>query len=129
MDLLARLRRSGRGALLFALFAVPGSCNFGKADIAQAPEHPTFDPDVKQVLADHCLLCHGDPPNRGAPSRFRLDVYNDVVGGPRGAFFEASDIIRTVDSGKMPPAALWGDGVGPNGKLVLDRWLADGAPP
>jgi hypothetical protein len=29
----------------------------------------------------------------------------------------------------MPPAAAWGDGVGPTGKQMLERWLTDGAPP
>jgi hypothetical protein len=116
-----------RAAVLFLLAMVP-ACNFSKADVAQVPDHPVFDPDVKQVLADHCLLCHGYPANRGAPSRFRLDVYDDV-NGVRGAHSEAGQIVNSVNGGEMPPAAAWGDGVGPNGKLLLQRWLADGAPP
>ena len=113
---------------VLGVLATSGGCNFGKADVAQAPEHPTFNPDVLQVLSDHCLLCHGYPANRGAPSRFRLDVY-DNTGGVRGAHSEAGQLVEAVNGGSMPPSALWGDGVGPNGKLVLQRWLDDGAPP
>ena len=29
---------------------------------------------------------------------------------------------------KMPPAAKWGDGVGPNGKKMLQNWQTDGYP-
>jgi hypothetical protein len=120
----------GRAAILLpvVLAATAAACNFSRADVAQVPDNPVFDPDVKQVLTDHCLLCHGYPANRGAPSHFRLDVYDDV-NGVRGAHAEAGEIVNAVNSGDMPPAAAWGDGVGPNGKLLLQRWLAHGAPP
>jgi hypothetical protein len=40
----------------------------------------------------------------------------------------ASAILEKVKDDEMPPAAAWGDGIGPNGKKLLERWLADGAP-
>jgi hypothetical protein len=103
------------------------ACSFSKADITTVPEHPTFEADVKPLLAEHCLLCHGYPAKRTAPTSFRLDVYDDTD-GVRGAKSEASRFVHSVEEDEMPPAAAWGDGVGPNGKKLLQNWLADGAP-
>jgi hypothetical protein len=47
----------------------------------------------------------------------------------RGAKSEANRFVHSVEENEMPPAAAWGDGVGPNGKKLLQNWLADGAPP
>ncbi len=102
------------------------ACSFGKADLATVPPHPTFEDDVKPFLADHCLLCHGYPATRGAPTTFRLDVYAaDVV---PGAYDERARFIQSNNNGKMPPGAAWGDGVGPNGKAMLQNWATDGYP-
>jgi hypothetical protein len=114
------------GALVCAtagLFA----CSFGKPDITTVPDHPSFATDVTPLLVDHCLLCHGYPAKRDAPGSFRLDVYDDTI--VPGAHSEADRFVRSVIDGKMPPAAAWGDGVGSNGKKLLQNWLADGAPP
>ena len=108
--------------------AIP-ACSLGKPDIATVPAHPTFELDVKPLLADHCLLCHSYPATRGAPTSFRLDVYDPPVGtSTPAAHQEASRFIQSIDSGKMPPSALWGDGVGPNGKALLQNWKTDGYP-
>jgi hypothetical protein len=106
---------------------VISACSFGKPDIATVPTHPTFEIDVKSLLADHCLLCHSDPATRGAPTSFRLDVYTSPDGLP-AAHQEASRFIQSIDNGKMPPSAKWGDGVGPNGKAMLQNWKTDGYP-
>jgi hypothetical protein len=103
------------------------ACSFGKPDIATVPAHPTFEIDVKPLLADHCLLCHGYPATRGAPTSFRLDVYTSPDSLP-AAYQEASRFIRSIQNGKMPPSAAWGDGVGPNGKAMLQNWASDGYP-
>jgi hypothetical protein len=108
-------------ALTFVL-ACSGACG-GVPDIASVPAQPTWTNDVQPLLADHCTLCHGSPPNRGAPADFRLDVYDDV-GSVRGAFSEASTIVHVVNSGAMPP----GGAMGPNGKALLQLWLTNGAP-
>jgi hypothetical protein len=115
------------GILLAMALAVP-ACSFGKPDIATVPAHPTFEIDVKPLLADHCLLCHSDPATRGAPTSFRLDVYTSPAGGLPAAFQEAGRSIRSIQNGKMPPSAAWGDGVGPNGKAMLRNWASDGYP-
>ncbi|HEY0838640.1 MAG TPA: hypothetical protein VGD74_00500 [Vulgatibacter sp.] len=125
------------------------ACDFSVPDIAEVPENPTWERDVKPLLADHCTLCHGSPPNRGAPGDFRLDVYDSpgrtvpLQGSRRGrddddddrgrdrlkgAYEMADDIVDEIEDGEMPPAAAWGDGVGPNGRAMLRRWLEQGAP-
>ena len=37
--------------------------------------------------------------------------------------------LAAVEDGEMPPAAKDGDGVGPNGLELLQRWVDQGAPP
>jgi hypothetical protein len=113
----------GLVAIALGLYA----CSFGKPDIATVPAHPTFEADVKPLLADHCLLCHGYPATRNAPTSFRLDVYKSPDGFP-AAYQEANRFVRSIQDDDMPPAAAWGDGVGPNGKKMLQNWAADGYP-
>lgn len=137
-----------RRTLAAASLAFAAACDFAVPDIDEVPENPTYERDVKPLLADHCLLCHGSPPNRGAPNDFRLDVYDfDGAGAQmqgsrrrrgrdddrdedrlKGAYEMADDIVDEVEDGEMPPAAAWGDGVGPNGRAMLRRWLEQGAP-
>ena len=127
-DLTARFSLPFLVAMFVSALAAP-ACSLGKPDIATVPAHPTFELDVKPLLADHCLLCHGYPATRGAPTSFRLDVYDPPVGtSTPAAHQEASRFIRSIDDGKMPPSALWGDGVGPNGKAMLHNWASDGYP-
>lgn len=103
------------------------ACNFAAPDIADVPDQPTFEQDVKPLFDDHCNLCHGTSPDRGAPSSFRLDAYDDTP-GKRGAASMAGRAVHAVEGDSMPPAAAWGDGVGPNGKKMLQRWIDQGAP-
>lgn len=125
-DIIAQ--RCARLAVVLAVTALAlSACSFGKPDIASVPAHPTFEIDVKPLLADHCLLCHGYPATRGAPTSFRLDVYTSPDGFP-AARQEAGRILSSINGGKMPPSAKWGDGVGPNGKAMLQNWAADGYP-
>jgi hypothetical protein len=125
-DLTARFFSLRPVAVVASALAI-SACSFGKPDIATVPAHPTFEIDVKPFLADHCLLCHSDPATRGAPTSFRLDVYTSPDGLP-AAHQEASRFIQSIDNGKMPPSAKWGDGVGPNGKAMLQNWKTDGYP-
>ncbi len=114
-----------RMAVLMAMGLV--GCTYAVSDIPPPPEHPTYGASVRAFLGDHCLVCHGSPPDRGAPSYFRLDVYADE-GGILGAGSMAQVVLGDVVHGTphtMPP----GDGVGPNGKQLISNWVADGAPP
>jgi hypothetical protein len=113
--------------LALALALAAPACSFGKPDIATVPAHPTFEIDVKPLFADHCLLCHGYPAKRNAPTSFRLDVYTSPDSLP-AAQAEGSRSVRSILNDHMPPSAAWGDGVGPNGKKMLQNWAADGYP-
>ena len=117
-----------RTCMVIGLALAASACSFSKPDIAIVPAHPTYQIDVHPLLADHCLLCHGYPATRRAPASFRLDVYTSPDGMP-AAYQEADRFIRSIQNGKMPPAASWGDGVGPNGKQLLQNWAADHYPP
>lgn len=112
-----------------AALALAG-CEYGIDDISadEVPDHPTWEANVRPLLHDHCTLCHGVPSKRGAPDEFRLDQYDDDEHGRSGARAMASSLVDEVKNDEMPPAAAWGDGIGPNGKKLLERWLADGAP-
>jgi mono/diheme cytochrome c family protein len=114
-------------AFAAAALVLATSCHYGVEDLARVPEQPTFNRDIYPLFADHCLVCHGSPPKRGAPTYFRLDVYHDVA-GVAGAKSMAAAALADVRSGKMPPAARAGDGVGPNGIAALQKWVDDGAP-
>jgi hypothetical protein len=116
-------------SLLFiaALAALAGSCSYGIRDIPSVPEEPTFNHDVYPLYADHCLLCHGSPPDRGAPAYFRLDTYDDST-GVAGAKRMAAAALDGIQSKKMPPAAKDGDGVGPNGLKMIELWVQNGMP-
>ncbi len=136
-----------------AIAGVGLACDFGVPDIEEVPENPTFYRDILPLYEDHCLLCHGNPPSRGAPKDVRLDVYEfvdakehhlDELGtrrdahaghhdpnakGPWGAKDMSLESLRLVEEGKMPPAARWGDGLGPNARKMLRRWVEQGSPP
>jgi hypothetical protein len=109
------------------LAALVGSCNYGISDIASVPDNPTFNRDVYPLFADHCLVCHGAHPDRGAPAYFRLDIYADAPSAS-GAKNMASSAISDIESARMPPAARSGDAVGPNGLQMLKNWVKNGRP-
>ena len=110
--------------LWMCLVACLPACSPAIQDIASVPEHPTYENNVRYFLADHCVLCHGSPPNRGAPATFRLDVYDVPNSTESGAFAMKDSISADANSGRMPP----GGGVGPNAKQMLANWVSDGAP-
>jgi hypothetical protein len=100
------------------------SCNAAVKDIYEVPANPTYDKDVRFYLADHCVWCHGSPPNRGAPSNFRLDVYDDSENPHiRGVHTMSNSILDSMED-EMPP----GGGLGPNGKEMIRIWVENGAP-
>jgi hypothetical protein len=112
-----------------ALLAATSSCGFAVRDIAAVPPQPTYSRDIRPILMDHCVLCHGLPSNHGAPTYFRLDRYGDTtVDGKmvQGAGGMSARIAARILKGDMPPAARWGDGVGPHGAAAINRWIEQG---
>jgi hypothetical protein len=114
-------------ASLLLTLATVASCHYASPDLVYVPDNPTYDRDVYPLFSDHCLLCHSHPPNRGAPSFFRLDVYGDTTDGALtilGANTYFGDrALGFIKDRRMPPAARDGEGVGPNGIEMLQRWL------
>lgn len=110
------------------LFLLVNACSIAVDDLSEVPLNPTYEKDILPYLADHCLLCHGSPSSRNAPSEFRLDRYEDTLtangGKVLGAANMAASLVGAVKSGVMPPEG----GIGPNGKQMLNNWLAAGAP-
>ena len=113
--------------LLSAIVAAAASCHYAASDLVYVPDHPGYEEDVHPLFADHCLVCHGRPADRGAPSSFRLDVYDDTD-GIAGAHTYGGSAVLDVESGRMPPAAKQGEGVGPNGLRMLQNWMNDEFP-
>ena len=107
--------------------AFSGSCSYSVNDISAIPDSPTYSRDVFPLYRDHCFVCHSSPPDRGAPSYFRLDVY-DTASGVAGAMGMASSALGDVTSKRMPPTAKGGEGVGPNGQAMLQKWVDNGTP-
>ena len=101
-----------------------------------AAERPSFNRDIRPILADACFQCHGaDEKQRKAG--LRLDVQEIafkpaesgataiVPGRP-----DASELLKRLlsgdDSVRMPPTAS-GKTIAPQQIETLKRWIADGA--
>ena len=82
--------------------------------------------DVREALATHCGLCHGDPPSFGAP--MPLVNFDDLhVPSPQDLtrpVFEAVADRLTAEVGVMPPDGSIDDA----SRELLLSWIADGAP-
>jgi hypothetical protein len=107
--------------------AALASCHYAAPDLVYVPDNPGYVEDVHPLFMDHCLVCHSHPPDRGAPSSFRLDVYDETDGIP-GAYVYGNVALSDIEQKRMPPAVQEGEGVGPNGELMLYLWVANGEP-
>lgn len=119
------------GSLLVGVIAAVSvsGCDFG-VPVDPSPVIPdgdaTWTNGIGTILVEHCGSCHGSPSRAGAPSTFRLDVYDaQDGGGVPGAKETASRVrARVVLQGTMPP----------DGNLdaaetdAIDRWVRAGAP-
>ncbi len=65
-----------------------------------APSQPTWTDDVAPILQANCIKCHGRNARSGAPSFFRLDVYEG-----RGAALMAPFVAERAHVKSMPPVA------------------------
>lgn len=111
--------------LLLPLAGCPGFGSGGPpGGLEEAVEHPTYVDDVKPILDANCIQCHTSPPNEGAPSTFRLDVY-ETEGDVLGAGDKADRIAARTESGTMPK----GGPPLPQAEVdTLAAWSDDGAP-
>lgn len=97
-----------------------------------AAEPVDFDRDVRPILADNCLTCHGFDANT-RQAGLRLDTAEGAYQKlPSGAFAivpgkpKQSTFIHRIDSGSMPPASS-GKKLTPAQIETLRKWVAQGA--
>jgi len=88
-----------------------------------APDRPTWEADVRPVVMANCARCHGYPAANGAPSTFRLDVYDSDVTNGRfmlGAAAMARFMCARVHlRGDMPPRDA---SMSERARDILARW-------
>jgi hypothetical protein len=96
-----------------------------------APEGISFNRDIRPLLSEHCFACHGpDPASR--QGELRLDTREGASGAgvilPGNA--AASELIARItsdDPEKMMPPPEARKRLKPEDKLLLSRWIDDGA--
>jgi hypothetical protein len=91
------------------------------------PANPTWEEDVKPILAANCVRCHRDEQQNGAPLTFRLDVCEDAGAKMGAAAVAGAALARTTNAAApMPPkpAAPLSD----RQTEVLENWIGNGAP-
>lgn len=110
-------------ALFFALAALAAA-----ACAPAAPANPTWEDDVKPILAANCVRCHRSPAVNGAPTNFRLDICEEA-GGVLGASDQVVRILaRGTSPGNLamppPPAAPLSD----RQIEIIQNWQVNGTP-
>ncbi len=81
---------------------------------ASAADAPSFQTDVKPVLKQFCVRCHGPKIQEG---RVRLDILNpDMVGGPDAEHWQHA--LNMVNLGDMPPVMRY------RNNIVVDQVAA-----
>jgi cytochrome c553 len=93
-----------------------------------APANPSWEQDVKPILAANCVRCHRSPSQNGAPMNFRLDVCDDV-GTVLGAATQAGRVVArgsTEGLAAMPPPPA--AGLSDRQIEIIENWIADGTP-
>jgi cytochrome c553 len=93
-----------------------------------APANPSWEADVKPILAANCVRCHRDPAQNYAPSTFRFDICEDA-GTILGAAAQAQRIVvrgslEGATAMPPPPAAPLSD----RQIETIENWIANGTP-
>ncbi len=105
-----------------------GLALFSTASEARQSNLPTFKADVLPILAENCLMCHGQEPRQGG-----LDLQSAAAllqGGQSGAAIVAGSpdrslIMEKLVSGQMPPGEA---SLSPEDIDRIRRWIERGAP-
>ena len=105
-------------AIAFAALGAAAGC------APSAPDKPTWVDDVQPVRMANCVRCHGSPAAGGAPSTFRLDLYEDTIENGqqiRGAATMGRWIcIRGSVSADMPPN---GSAIPSRARDIFQNWF------
>ncbi len=107
---------------------------FAIANRAAEPQLPSsieFNRDVRPILADNCLSCHGNDANH-RESELRLDVREDAMS--KKAFVpgrpDQSEMIRRIfatDANEVMPPPDSHKKISDQQKNILSRWIEQGA--
>jgi len=95
---------------------------------ATVPPPPTFEKDIRPLLATHCHDCHGQDTQEA-----ELDLRTAstmVYGGESGSSLTPGDLSQSylwtmVQSGEMPPEGS--EPLSPKSKSLIRRWIKAGA--
>src|ERR1700678_880843 len=115
--------------LLFLLLAL--ALGAGKGLCADAGQTIRFNRDIRPILSENCLLCHGADKNR-RKAKLRLDVrevaldLKAIVPGKPEASLLVQHIYATNADDLMPPPDTH-KALTPAEKETLKEWIAQGA--
>ncbi len=113
------------------LVSVPAGLLLALGTVACAPEvpaNPTWEDDVRPILAANCVRCHRSEPQNFAPNTFDLSVCEDA-GTVLGASAQATRVIaRAQGQGAQPMPPEPGAQLSDRQIEVIENWQANGAP-
>lgn len=118
----------------FCLTAVVSGATLSAAD-RPLPETVEFNRDVRSILSNNCLLCHGPDANH-READLRLDVEESAKAVKEGkaaivpSKLAESELIRRItatDADERMPPADSGKSLTPRDIEILRRWVAQGA--
>ena len=96
---------------------------------AQTPDAIFFEDDIRPILREYCLDCHGATEDLQGSLDLRLVRFMNHGGDSGPALTEqnpdASLLMQRVESNDMPPGEIK---VSAEKKALLRRWIAAGAP-
>jgi cytochrome c553 len=92
-----------------------------------APANPTWEEDVKPILAANCVRCHREEAQNGAPNTFRLDVCEDD-GSTLGAAAQAMRAVIRGEAEVRPMPPLPAAPLSDRQIEMLQNWADNGAP-
>ena len=117
-----------RNKFLFPAVVLTGLALSSGASGAAQSGLPTFKADVLPILAENCLMCHGQEPRQGG-----LDLQSAATllkGGQSGPAIVAGSpdrslLMEKLVSGQMPPGEAR---LSPEGIERIRHWIERGAP-
>ncbi|WP_248723883.1 hypothetical protein [Seonamhaeicola sp. ML3] len=76
----------------------------------------TYDADIKSIISNNCLNCHGNPRQNGAPTSYT--TFSQVRNGVDGII----NRINRTGGGVMPPSGQMSSST----RALIQQWKDDG---
>src|SRR4051812_28322504 len=97
----------------------------GPLPVIQAASKPTFNRDIRPILAENCFACHG-PDKAARKAGLRLDVREEAIkmGAIKPGNLEESELVARLDAAgaKMMPPPKSHKKLTPAQKATLKAW-------